>query len=109
MTRLAELTRRLPSQIRTLEREHVDIIKAWARYAERKEGVPGAVATNKADLLLCGLVLVMGRLAAPWQLVRIATLAAETDDTARIAETPWAAAVTIVLSEIECLVERTAR
>jgi hypothetical protein len=100
---LAELTRRLPSQIRTLEREHVDIIKAWVDMATAKKP-PAKTVTNKGDLALCSLVLVMGRLAAPWQLVRIATLAAETDDTARIAESPWAPAVTIVLSEIECLV-----
>ena len=100
---LAELMRRLPSQIRVLEREHVDVIKAWADIATSKK-TSGVVATSHADLLLCGLILVMGRLAAPWQLVRIATLAAETDDTARIAETPWASAVTIVLGEIECLV-----
>ena len=43
----------------------------------------------------------MNRLAAPWQLVRIATRAAESDDTVRIAETPYAAAVTIVLGEAE--------
>jgi hypothetical protein len=100
---LAELTRRLPSQIRVLEREHVDLLKAWVDIATSKK-MSGTIAANKADLVLCGLVLVMGRLAAPWQLVRIATLAAETDDTARIAESPWAVAVTIVLSEIECLV-----
>lgn len=100
---LAELTRRLPSQIRMLEREHVDLIMAWADMAASKKA-PGTAATSNADLLLCGLTLVMGRLTAPWQLVRVATLAAETDDTARIAETPWAAAVTIVLGEIEALV-----
>ena len=46
----------------------------------------------------------MNRLAAPWQLIRIATRAAESDDTARIAETPYAAAVTIVLGEAENMV-----
>jgi hypothetical protein len=48
--------------------------------------------------------MVMNRLAAPWQLIRIATGAADSDDTARIAETPYAVAVTIVLSELECMV-----
>src|ERR1700678_1077416 len=100
---LAELTRRLPSQIRVLEREHVDLLKAWVDIATSKK-MSGTIAANKADLVLCGLVLVMRRLPSPWQLVRIATLAAETDDTARIAESPWAVAVTIVLSGIECLV-----
>ena len=48
--------------------------------------------------------MVMNRLAAPWQLIRIATRAADSDDTARIAETPYAMAVTIVLDELECMV-----
>ena len=59
---------------------------------------------RKSDIFLYGLVLVMSRLAAPWQLIRIATRAAESDDTARIAETPYAAAVTLVLSEAESMV-----
>jgi hypothetical protein len=46
----------------------------------------------------------MSRLAAPWQLIRIATRAAESDEVARIAETPYAAAVAIVIGEVECLV-----
>ncbi len=41
--------------------------------------------------------MVTNRLAAPWQLIRIATRAAESDDTARIAGNPYAVAVTIVL------------
>jgi hypothetical protein len=46
----------------------------------------------------------MGRLATPWQLIRLATRAAETDEAARIAETPYGRAVAIVLGEVECLV-----
>jgi hypothetical protein len=46
----------------------------------------------------------MNRLAAPWQLIRIAARAAESDEVARIAETPYAVAVTIVLGEIEWMV-----
>lgn len=47
------------------------------------------------------LVVVMSRLVAPWQLIRLATKAAESDKAARIAASPYAAAVTIVLSEVE--------
>ena len=57
-----------------------------------------------ADIFLCGLILVMGKLATPWQLIRIATRAAESDETARIAETPFADAVALVLGEIEAMV-----
>jgi len=46
----------------------------------------------------------MNRLSAPWQLIRIATRAAESDAAARVAETPYALAVTIVLGEIESMV-----
>ena len=63
-----------------------------------------APAARRADVYLFGLIAVMGRLAAPWQLVRIATRAAESDNTGRIAESPFAVAVTIVLGEIEATV-----
>ena len=43
----------------------------------------------------------MSRLAAPWQLIRLATKAAGGDDANRIAETPYAVAVDIVLDEID--------
>jgi hypothetical protein len=56
------------------------------------------------DIFLHALVLVMSRLAAPWQLVRLATRAAESDKAVRIAATPYAAAVSIVLAEVERLV-----
>ena len=46
----------------------------------------------------------MSRLAAPWQLIRIAIKTAQTDDVMRVAATPYAPAVDIVLGEIERLV-----
>jgi hypothetical protein len=98
----ADLARRLPNHIRSLEREQSDSIKALLDGVTAQKG-PGAAAASKADLFLYGFLLVMGRLAAPWQLIRIATRAAESDDTARIAETPYAVAVTIVLGEVECM------
>jgi hypothetical protein len=52
-------------------------------------------------MMIYGLILVMNRLVAPWQLIRIATHAADSDEAARIAETPYAVAVTIVLGETE--------
>ena len=100
---LAELGRRLPSQIRAFEREQIESVKALLEGLTAQK-TPGSAAAGKADLLLYGLILVMSRLVAPWQLIRIATRAAETDDTARIAETPFAVAVTIVLGEVECMV-----
>jgi hypothetical protein len=46
------------------------------------------------------LALVMRRLAWPWQLLRLATAAAETDDEVRVAATPFAVAVQLVLNEV---------
>jgi hypothetical protein len=43
----------------------------------------------------------MNRLAAPWQLVRLATKAAGGDDASRVAETRYALAVDLVLGEVE--------
>jgi hypothetical protein len=43
----------------------------------------------------------MGHLTAPWQLVRLAVAAADSDDAARVAASPYAVAVTIVLADLE--------
>jgi hypothetical protein len=43
----------------------------------------------------------MSKLAAPWQLLRLATRAANSDTAKRIAETPYAVAVEIVLEEVD--------
>ena len=64
----------------------------------------GADAARKNDLFRYGLIMLMNRMTSPWQLIRIATRAAESDDTARIAETPFATAVTLVLGELEATV-----
>ena len=100
---LAEFMRRLPGHIRALEADQINSIRASLDNAItlRMAETPAARA---ADVYLFGLVAVMGRLAAPWQLVRIATRAAESDNTGRIAETSFAVAVPIVLGEIEALV-----
>lgn len=100
---LADLSRRLPGHIRAFEREHIDAVKALLDAATAPKA-PGSPGLSKADLLLCGLLLISDRLTAPWQLIRIAIRAAESDDTARIAETPFAVAVTIVLGDVECMV-----
>ncbi len=59
---------------------------------------------NDPQLFLYGLLLVMSRLAAPWQLIRLAVMAAGGDAAARIAETRYSVAVEIVLTEIERMV-----
>jgi hypothetical protein len=59
---------------------------------------------KKPEIFVHALVLVMSRLATSWQLIRLATKAAESDQAARVAGTPFAPAVTIVLVEVERLV-----
>ena len=56
------------------------------------------------DLLLYGLLAVLSRLAAPWQLIRLGVLAAGSDTAARVAQTRYGVAVTIVLAEMERMV-----
>jgi hypothetical protein len=99
---LGDLARRLPKHLRTFEREQIDQVKALVEAAAAQKSPD--LAARKTDIFVCGLVLVNGRLALPWQLIRLATRAAESDDAARVAETPFADAVAIVLCEIECMV-----
>ncbi len=100
---LADLGRRLSSHMRAFEREQIDPVKSFLDAATAQKMLAAAPG-SKSDIFLYGFVLVMGRLASPWQLIRIATRAADSDDTARIAETPYAVAVTIVIGEVECVV-----
>ena len=90
---LADLRRSLPNHIGFFERDEVVSTKSTL----------DAMAAQP-DIFLYGLILVMSRLAAPWQLIRLAVRAAESDEVARIAETPYAAAVTLVLGETENMV-----
>jgi hypothetical protein len=100
---LSDLARRLPNQLRAFERDEIDAVQALLEATTGPKGPAGATSA-KADLFVYGFVLIMGRLASPWQLIRIATRAAESDVVARIAETPYAAAVAIVIGEVECMV-----
>jgi hypothetical protein len=95
---LADLSRRLPNHVRVFDREAIELVKLHIDAATANN------AARRADIVRCGLVLLMDRLAAPWQLIRLATRAAESDAAVRIAETPYAAAVPIVLGEMEATV-----
>jgi hypothetical protein len=61
-------------------------------------------AAGDYDLFLCALLTVMGRLSAPWQIIRFGIKAAGSDVAARVSETRYAVTVTIVLAELERLV-----
>lgn len=90
---LAALASRIPPRIRSFSGDQLDAVTAL---------LDGALARQK-ELFVYALVLVMGRLPAPWQLIRAAIKAAQTDAADRIAETPYAAAVKVVIAEIERL------
>ena len=62
------------------------------------------LAARDGELFLHGLLTVMCRLASPWQLIRLGIKAAGSDTAARVAETHYGVAVTIVLAELERLV-----
>ena len=100
---LADLGRRLPNHIRVFERDQIDSVKMYFD-AAATQSPPETGGLRKSDVFLYGLILVMARLGSPWQLIRIAARAAESDAAARIAETSYAAAVTIVLGETESMV-----
>jgi len=101
---LANFSRRLPNHIRAFDRDEIDTVTKQIDSAAAKAS-PETATVRQSDVYLYGFILVMNRLAAPWQLIRIATRAAESDETARVAETPYAVAVTLVLGEAENMVD----
>lgn len=92
--KLAAFSARLPGHIKNFSDEMVDDVKAL---------IESPVAGG-SSLFLYVLVIVMSRLAAPWQLIRLATRAAGSDSAARIAETNYEITVSMVLSEMERMV-----
>jgi hypothetical protein len=91
---VALLEYRLPGHVRNFADAQLDDVKALIDACTLKQG----------DLMPYALVLVMGRLASPWQLIRLAVKAAESDEVTRVAATSYAAAVTITLADIERMV-----
>lgn len=91
---LAALAARLPARIRNLSGDQLDLVVA----------ILESVLSRQKDLFPYALTLVMSRLPASWQLSRVAVRAAQSDAADRLAETPYATAVRIVLAEIERVV-----
>ncbi len=100
--KLGELALRLPPRIRAFERE-IDQAMADFEAVSAQKSLQHS-APQKADFVLYGLIMLSNRLAAPWQLIRLATRAAGSDLVERVAATPYAAAVTIALNDLECAV-----
>ncbi|MBM3529014.1 MAG: hypothetical protein FJX62_13070 [Alphaproteobacteria bacterium] len=88
---LAMLGVQLPNLIRNFSGPHVESVLALV---DNPLGI-------RSDLFVYSLNLVKSRLAAPWQLVRLAVSAAGSDEGDRIAATSYAVTVDIVMDEIE--------
>jgi hypothetical protein len=93
---LAAIAGRMPQRIANLADEHLEAVKGL---------IDGSVG-GKPGAFVYALILVMSRLLQPWQLIRLATKAADSDLATRISGTPYAVAVTIVLSEVERFVRQ---
>jgi hypothetical protein len=91
---LALLESRLPGHIRNLADAQLESVKALL----------DSPLVGGGSLLPYALILVMRRLAAPWQLIRLAVREVASDESARIAATPYAAAVSIILADVERMV-----
>ena len=91
---LAMMGTQLPGHIKTLTGASLENVKAQL----------DSKLQSHPDMLVYALVAVMGRLAASWQLIRLATKAAGSDTAARIAETPYNVTVPMVLTEIARMV-----
>lgn len=87
---LAALAARLPATIHHLPQNQIAACVALIENAARPR-----------DVFLCALITVMHRLAAPWQIVRLAVHAAGSDIAARIAATPYGVAVDVLLADVE--------
>lgn len=87
---LAALAARLPATIQNLPHDQIPAYLALVENAARPR-----------DVFLYALLTVMRRLAAPWQIVRLAVRAAGSNSAARIAETSYGLVIDILLSDIE--------
>lgn len=88
---IAAVGSRLPSRIRSFAGDQLDQIVAVLDNAQARDKV----------LFRYALVLTMNRMPAPWQLVRVAIRAAQSDKADRIAESAYGLAVTMVLGDTE--------
>jgi hypothetical protein len=84
---------RLPSYLRAFAESQITSVSASL-------SVP---ALQTPLVLPFVLTLIMQRLTAPWQIIRLAIRMAASDDEIRVAATPYGIAVTIALHDLSCL------
>jgi hypothetical protein len=92
---LASMGARLPLRIGDLANAQLDECRGLIEKISERDG----------ELFLYALLTVMSRMTAPWQVIRFGIKAAGSDTAARVAETHYGVAVTIVLAELERLVD----
>jgi hypothetical protein len=84
---------RLPSYLRAFAESQITSVSASLNVA----------ALQTPLVLPFVLTLIMQRLTAPWQIIRLAIRMAASDDEIRVAATPYGVAVTIALHDLSCL------
>lgn len=84
---------RLPSYMRVFNDAQIEAVTSALN-------VP---SLQTPQLLPFALSLVLQRLAAPWQIIRLAVRMAASDDEIRVAATPYGIAVTIALHDLSCV------
>lgn len=87
------LNGRLPAQFRLFAESQIASVSAALNVA----------TLQTPQLLPFALSLVMQRLSAPWQIIRLAIRMAASDDEIRVAATPYGVAVSIALHELSYL------
>jgi hypothetical protein len=84
---------RLPSYLRVFADSQITSVSASL----------SAAGLQTPLMLPFALTLIMQRLSAPWQIIRLAIRMAASDDEIRVAATPYGIAVTISLHDLSCL------
>jgi len=84
---------RLPSYLRVFADSQITSVSASL----------SAAGLQTPPMLPFALTLILQRLSAPWQIIRLAIRMAVSDDEIRVAATPYGIAVTIALHDLSCL------
>ncbi len=87
---LKELSSRLPEQIKNLADAELDSARTLFEHP----------ALKRPDVFAYALVVLFSRLAAPIHLLRLAVASVETDSAKKIAETPFAFAIDLIVDEM---------
>jgi len=96
---LRELLSRLPAEIKNLADAELDAVRALFEHP----------AIKRPDVFPYALVALFARLSAPIQILRLVVASLETDSAKRIAETPFAFAIDLVVDETTRAALRLAR